>query len=645
MTNPETPTAAPYAEALLRGSHPFVGVVIPERGLGGRSFLRSLQDYGWQFFWMRIKEMLRARIRFWLKRTSLFPVQKTYLSTEEFLLDHPLPLLKPRSLREPTFLKELRNWQPDLILVSTLSHKVPPDLLTLPRHGCINLHAGLLPDERGPAGPFWALYYDQAKTGVTFHRMTEQFDRGEILFQEEVPVFLSDTESSLSQRIAQTGAESLCRFLDDLEKGALRPRPQTNGEFRRRPHRRHRKELHAKMSRRASRWGPFRKMYPVTATPIPFSDFSSFFRKGGGEEFEAALGRWAGRRFALTTGSGKGALYLILKEWVKRSARREVILPAYTDAGLVLSIQKAGCTARLCDVSLDDFGFSLDGLRKSISEKTLAVVWVEMFGLSGPSEEAFSLLKREGILVVEDCAQSFGGGYRGKRFGSFGDASFLSLGRGKNLPTFWGGAILTDDAPLAEALKKECRDLPHPFRDRATAPFFLLGQSTVVHPWIYGALREFLFPLRSRSVPTEIRLSSLTDAQAKIGLSLLTRLEELTRERGKNGSLWRIQLETIRGIRLPRPTDPDGAAYPQFPILFEEISKRTKAQEILKGVGIESSVFYPHAVDGPFPALGDQGHFPNAQWIAQRILTVPVHPFLDEERICLAARSLREGLG
>lgn len=650
MTNPDTLTALPYLKALLQSRHRLIGIVTPKRGLK-KNLLRSFWNYGMSFFVMRLKGVLRARVQFWRRRSGLLPDDKEYLSVEEFLLDHSLPHLKPASLKEAHFLQELQKGGPDLILVSTLSQKLEGEILRLPRYGCVNLHAGILPQERGPAGPFWALYYDQTKTGVTFHQMTGQFDQGDILFQKEVPVLALDTEASLSQRIAQAGAQALSVFLDQLEKGSLHPRPQGKGEFRRRPYRQERKELQVRLlKRKVSHFGIFKRIFPVTATPIHFSDVSTVFKMGDPQAlflFEEALARYVNRRFAVTTGSGKGALYLILKTLSRRSPKREVVLPAYTDAGLILSIQKAGCIPRLCDISLEYLNFSLRNLERSISQETLAVVLTEMFGFSSPLEELLAYLKTKKIPTIEDSAQSFGGGYQGRRFGSLGDVSFVSFGKGKNLPTFGGGAILTDDVQWAQEMKQESRKLPSSFRDRFSCPFLLLGQAAVVRPWIYGTVRGWLSPFRSRSVPKEIHLASLTAAQARVGLSLLKRLDALTERRRQNGFFWYSHLKTVQGLRVPQPADPDGAGYPQFPILFEEVEKRKRAQGALEKIGVESSIFYPYALHHLFPELGEgkgKDPFPNATWVSQRLLTLPVHPFLDKEHLLFAARCLKETL-
>lgn len=138
-----------------------------------------------------------------------------------------LPVLQPERAREEAFLGTLRDLQPELIAVAAYGQILPPSILDLPRHGCINVHTSLLPRYRG-AGPIqWAILNGDAATGVTIMKMDVGLDTGGILAQATTPISPEDNAETLHDRLAQMGAELLVRTIPDYVDGKLAARPQS----------------------------------------------------------------------------------------------------------------------------------------------------------------------------------------------------------------------------------------------------------------------------------------------------------------------------------------------------------------------------------------------------------------------------------
>ncbi len=137
-----------------------------------------------------------------------------------------LPLLQPAKARDPEFFEALRAWQPELIAVAAYGKILPKTILDLPRWGCINVHASLLPRHRGAAPIQWAIFEGDPTTGVTIMQMSEKMDAGDILLQRVTPI--SDTESygELQSRLADIGAAALVEALAQLPDGRLVPQVQ-----------------------------------------------------------------------------------------------------------------------------------------------------------------------------------------------------------------------------------------------------------------------------------------------------------------------------------------------------------------------------------------------------------------------------------
>ncbi len=142
---------------------------------------------------------------------------------------HGLAVTQPERVRAPEFLETLRALaprSPGIAVVVAFGQIFPRDLLALPRYGCINLHASLLPRWRGAAPIQAAVAAGEEHTGVTTMQMEAGLDSGPILLQEEVAIGAAETAGELSVRLAETGAALVVRTLDELARGGLAPRTQ-----------------------------------------------------------------------------------------------------------------------------------------------------------------------------------------------------------------------------------------------------------------------------------------------------------------------------------------------------------------------------------------------------------------------------------
>jgi methionyl-tRNA formyltransferase len=146
---------------------------------------------------------------------------------KRFVQQHGLALAQPEKIRNnPDLQQRLRELAPDAIIVVAYGRLIPPWMLTLPRHGNLNLHASLLPKYRGAAPIQWAIANGESETGVTTMRIDEGLDTGEILLQQQVPILSRQTAVELSPVLAAVGAELMIRTLAGLEQGTLQAVPQ-----------------------------------------------------------------------------------------------------------------------------------------------------------------------------------------------------------------------------------------------------------------------------------------------------------------------------------------------------------------------------------------------------------------------------------
>ncbi len=141
-------------------------------------------------------------------------------------LELGLPIIQPEKLRTPEAMEQLRLWGPDLLVVAAFGQILREEVLTLPPHGCINVHASLLPRWRGAAPIQAAISAGDAETGVTIMKMDKGVDTGAIISQRAIPIEAQDTGGSLTVKLAQLGAGLLSESLPGYLSGELLPQAQ-----------------------------------------------------------------------------------------------------------------------------------------------------------------------------------------------------------------------------------------------------------------------------------------------------------------------------------------------------------------------------------------------------------------------------------
>jgi methionyl-tRNA formyltransferase len=135
-------------------------------------------------------------------------------------------VLQPAKVRAPEFIEVMKGLAPDLIVVVAFGQILPKALLDIPRHGCINVHASLLPRYRGAAPINWCIINGETESGVTIMQMDVGLDTGDMLVKKATPIDPDEDSSSLHDRLAAIGAEALAETLDLLLAEKLVPEKQ-----------------------------------------------------------------------------------------------------------------------------------------------------------------------------------------------------------------------------------------------------------------------------------------------------------------------------------------------------------------------------------------------------------------------------------
>lgn len=150
----------------------------------------------------------------------------TASAVKEYALEHDIPVWQPANLQDPEVVAELENLDADLMIVAAYGLLLPQEVLNLPRQGCLNVHASLLPRWRGAAPIQAAILAGDERTGISLMKMDSGLDTGPVYVSEAIAIGASENAGKLHDRLARLGGEMLTRHLRRIEQGELQAEEQ-----------------------------------------------------------------------------------------------------------------------------------------------------------------------------------------------------------------------------------------------------------------------------------------------------------------------------------------------------------------------------------------------------------------------------------
>lgn len=151
-------------------------------------------------------------------------------AVKEAAITHNIPVYQPVKVREEAFVEQLRKIDPEVIVVVAFGQILPKEILDMPKYGCVNVHASLLPKYRGAAPIQWAVIDGEKESGVTTMMMDVGLDTGDMLLKTVVPIEEKETGGSLHDKLSAAGGTLLVKTLQDLEQGKAVRTPQRDAE-------------------------------------------------------------------------------------------------------------------------------------------------------------------------------------------------------------------------------------------------------------------------------------------------------------------------------------------------------------------------------------------------------------------------------
>ncbi|MEI8349646.1 MAG: DegT/DnrJ/EryC1/StrS family aminotransferase [Candidatus Omnitrophota bacterium] len=401
----------------------------------------------------------------------------------------------------------------------------------------------------------------------------------------------------------------------------------------------------------------FREIPPTAGFPIALREVLALCdpRSYRGS-LEADFEHYLKANHAKVTYSGTAALYFILESLKRLSSKKTVIIPSYVCPLVPLAIQRAGLKVAVCDINQYDFNFNptaLDNLCAQ-SNDILAIIAVHLAGIAVNLEIIENIAHTYKLFVVEDCAQSLGASFRGKKIGSFSDFSFFSLCRGKGLTTYEGGVVVANNNIYADNIEHTCRSLvKNDFLSESLKISELLGYAMFYRPflfWFVFRLPELFWNLRGnrlRGLREEYEVNFPTHRvsgfRKRIAHICFERLETEIEAQRLKAQCYFNELVGVNGIRIIQESAGDRATYPFLVLLFDDPELRNRAYTALENRGLGVSQLYAFSI-GDYDYLKDfipSGDSPNGRFIAEGHLTLSTSTFLKTSDITAVTAFLK----
>lgn len=326
-------------------------------------------------------------------------------------------------------------------------------------------------------------------------------------------------------------------------------------------------------------------------------------------EFEREVAAYLGVEHAVGLNSGTDALVIALRA-LGVGAGDEVITSPFTFFATVESILQVGARPVFVDINASTFNLDVDLIEEMITERTVAILPVHLYGQAADMEPLLRLAKERSLTVLEDAAQAFGGEYNGRKVGTLGDAGAFSFFPSKNLGAFGdAGLLATDRAEIADAAR-------------------------VLRS--HGARRKYYNELTGYN-------SRLDAVQAAVLRAKLRHVDVANRGRQRAARTYDELLLGQTDVVTPVVAPYAGHVFHQYTIRLPP-ARRDEVASKLEQEGIETKVYYPLPVHRMPPCADQRRDLPVAEAAADEVLSLPLWPQIEPATQQRVAEALRRAL-
>ncbi|TRZ95520.1 aminotransferase class I/II-fold pyridoxal phosphate-dependent enzyme [bacterium] len=401
----------------------------------------------------------------------------------------------------------------------------------------------------------------------------------------------------------------------------------------------------------------FREIPPTAGLPIYAKDFLSILKTTNRQgSLEEDFKNYLGVPYAAITYSGTAALYLILETIKTLSPKKNVIIPSFVCPLLPLAIKRAGLEVKVCDIQKNNFNFDLEQLREicSTNEDILAIVAVHLAGIPLDFDQVKRIASGKKIFIIEDCAQSLGAEYKGKKTGTQGEFSFFSLCRGKGLTIYEGGLITTTKKEFAFEIDRTIKRLiEDDYVSEGLKILELLGY------WIFYRPELFWFVFRAPQIfwnwrgeklkalaeyyTIDFPMHKVSGLRKNLGHYTFSRLEDAIGQQREKADYYQQRLQDLKGIKLIREPSGSRANYPYLALIFSDPQKCQSAKDLFRNTGLGVSIIYASSITeyNYLEGIVENQDCPNARYLAERTITLTTSIYAKQDNLDTVIEKLK----
>ena len=385
---------------------------------------------------------------------------------------------------------------------------------------------------------------------------------------------------------------------------------------------------------------------PIAAYPLDLRNiFSAFASHKKISKLKDTLAKKYGYRDVYFTNCGKVAFYIILEALKEKyPAKNEVILPNYTDAGLVKVIELCGLKPVFCDNSLRNFGTESESLESYFSKDTLCILAVHMFGVPCEIEKIIASAQKQDIVVVEDFAQSFGSKIANYYVGSIAPLAFSSFNRGKNIPLYSGGVIIVNDPAYKDSIAQHYNKLGEFNNFQKIIEFMKLAAlALAMKRFVYSLFYPFISNFESKSPPRNFSLKKMPRFKQKILHTLIRKADKVDKRKDYIARFFTSYLKEVDFLLVADLLYVKQTSLSRFPVIFKDLRKRKIIRKKLLKEGIIVNMMYLKTLEERYSKYKNRYAKENSYLLAHNLLALPSHYYLNDSLLAKIISIVKHG--
>ncbi len=348
-----------------------------------------------------------------------------------------------------------------------------------------------------------------------------------------------------------------------------------------------------------------------------------------------SIAKYTGMAHVFGVSTGRAGLAIALQAMKRLAPGRSIVaVPAYTCYSVAAAVVRAGLRVYPLEINTRTLDADYEQIN-AVGGDLLCVISASLFGFATDLSQARHYAQGQGAFVLEDAAQSLVTCTNGQLPGTGADVRLYSLARGKALPV-GGGLVATNREDIACAVGDELAGVPSlPISAELRAGCELAAITLLLRPWLYWIPNQLPFiKLGATEFNPQFPVTRMSRMSSMLLPRVWKRMETAGKRRAGNAAKLRERLQCNRYFRVLEEPASGSPSYIRFPLIARNEGIRDWAVRELRGAGIGASAYYPGAVcdiPGIAPHLASTArHCPGAEELARTLLTLPVHPLVQD---------------